>query len=214
MRLSNHWKCPPDAHQEATAVDLPSNTFPEKNRDLAVGCARLQEVQKAVRYYVDNHHCDVIGRVFHGTPGRQARVSFSPTRGDALLDMASPRDVLHFGSYNYSGLNGHPRVVAAAEAALRRYGTTVSGVRLLVVQLGQTSYAVKASIGAVVDRLYLAVHHTNPVLNRLLKRFGSELFPPTPLPRSQRVFRDMKENDDGLARHGIRFERLDDGSDA
>ncbi len=83
-----------------------------------------------------------------------------------------------------------------------------------VVQLGQTSYAVKASIGAVVDRLYLAVHHTNPVLNRLLKRFGSELFPPTPLPRSQRVFRDMKENDEGLARHGIRFERLDDGSDA
>ncbi|AKQ69238.1 8-amino-7-oxononanoate synthase [Myxococcus hansupus] len=82
-----------------------------------------------------------------------------------------------------------------------------------VVQLGQTSYAVKASIGAVVDRLYLAVHHTNPVLHQLLKRFGTELFPPTPLPRSQRVFRDMQENDDGLARHGIRFERLDDGGD-
>ncbi|RKG98000.1 GNAT family N-acetyltransferase [Corallococcus carmarthensis] len=82
-----------------------------------------------------------------------------------------------------------------------------------VVQLGQTSYAVKASIGAVVDRLYLAVHHTNPVLDALLKRFGAELFPPTPLPRSQRVFRDMKENDDGLARHGIHFERLDDGSE-
>ncbi|WP_141621050.1 GNAT family N-acetyltransferase [Myxococcus sp. AB036A] len=78
-----------------------------------------------------------------------------------------------------------------------------------VVQLGQTSYAVKASIGAVVDRLYLAVHHTHPVLDQLLKRFGAELFPPTPLPRSQRVFRDMKENDDGLARHGIHFERLD-----
>lgn len=82
-----------------------------------------------------------------------------------------------------------------------------------VVQLGQTSYAVKASIGAVVDRLYLAVTHTHPLMDLLLKRFGSELFPPTELPRSQRVFRDMKENDDGLARHGIHFERLDDGSE-
>ncbi|NVJ08832.1 aminotransferase class I/II-fold pyridoxal phosphate-dependent enzyme [Myxococcus sp. AM001] len=112
-------------------MDPIRNAFPEKNRDLAVGSARLQEVQKAVHYYVDNHHCDVIGRVFHGMPGREARVSFSPTRRDARLDAEGPRDVLHFGSYNYSGLNGHPRVVAAAEAALRRYGTTVSGVRLL-----------------------------------------------------------------------------------
>lgn len=40
------------------------------------------------------------------------------------------RPVLHFGSYNYAGLNGHPRVLAAAEAALRQYGTTTSGVRL------------------------------------------------------------------------------------
>ncbi|NMO15930.1 GNAT family N-acetyltransferase [Pyxidicoccus fallax] len=82
-----------------------------------------------------------------------------------------------------------------------------------VAQLGQTSYAVKASIGAVVDRLYLAVRHLNPVLNLLVKRFGAALFPPTQLPRSQRVFRDMKENDEGLARHGIHFERLDDGGD-
>jgi hypothetical protein len=82
-----------------------------------------------------------------------------------------------------------------------------------VVQLGQTSYGVKASIGAVVDRLYLAVRHLNPVLNLLVKRFGPALFPPTQLPRSQRVFRDMKENDEGLARHGIRFERLDDEGD-
>ncbi|HZI12575.1 MAG TPA: GNAT family N-acetyltransferase [Myxococcus sp.] len=82
-----------------------------------------------------------------------------------------------------------------------------------VVQLGQTSYAVKASIGAVVDRLYLAVRHLNPVLDLLVRRFGPTLFPPTQLPRSQRVFRDMKENDDGLTRHGVRFERLDDGDE-
>lgn len=78
-----------------------------------------------------------------------------------------------------------------------------------VVQLGQTSYTVKASIGAVVDRLYLGLHHTNPILHRVLQRFGSELFPPTEIPRSQRVFRDMAENDGGLARHGIHFERVE-----
>ena len=112
-------------------MDIHSSTPHERTRDLAQGSARLQEVQRTVRTYIDSHYCDILGRVFHGVPGRQARVSFSPTRGDAGLDPDGPREVLHFGSYNYSGLNGHPRVVAAAEAALRRYGTTVSGVRLL-----------------------------------------------------------------------------------
>jgi hypothetical protein len=79
-----------------------------------------------------------------------------------------------------------------------------------VVQLGQTSYSVKASLGAVVDRLYLAIHTSHPVLRLLLKHFATTLFPPTPLPRSQRVFRDMQENDAGLARYGIHFERLEE----
>jgi hypothetical protein len=78
-----------------------------------------------------------------------------------------------------------------------------------VVQLGQTSYPAKASVGAVIDRLYLAVHHTNPILHALLRRSGSVMFPSTEVPRAQRVFRDMKENDDGLAARGIHFERID-----
>nr|WP_240895251.1 pyridoxal phosphate-dependent aminotransferase family protein [Kineococcus siccus] len=36
-----------------------------------------------------------------------------------------------FSSYGYLGLNGHPRVDAAAQAAVARYGTTPGGVRLL-----------------------------------------------------------------------------------
>lgn len=77
-----------------------------------------------------------------------------------------------------------------------------------VVQLGQTSYPVKASIGAVVDRLYVGVHHTSGLLNAVLRKLAPMMFPSTEVPRSQRVFRDMDENDAGLAERGIHFERL------
>ncbi len=41
------------------------------------------------------------------------------------------REVLNFASYNYLGLNGHPEVKAAAEAAVQRYGTSASASRLV-----------------------------------------------------------------------------------
>ncbi len=41
------------------------------------------------------------------------------------------RDLLNFASYNYLGLNGHPAVVAAAKAAVDRYGTSVSASRVV-----------------------------------------------------------------------------------
>ena len=36
---------------------------------------------------------------------------------------------VNFASYNYLGLNGHPYIIAAAKAAIDRYGTTVSASR-------------------------------------------------------------------------------------
>jgi hypothetical protein len=75
-----------------------------------------------------------------------------------------------------------------------------------VVQLGQTSYPVKAAIGAVMARLYVAVRHDNRLLDWLLGRMASQLFPSTPIPPRRRVFRDMRQNNDGLKRHGIFFE--------
>jgi 8-amino-7-oxononanoate synthase len=39
------------------------------------------------------------------------------------------RAYVNFASYNYIGLNGHPRVSAAAKAAIDRYGTSVSASR-------------------------------------------------------------------------------------
>lgn len=39
------------------------------------------------------------------------------------------RTYVNFASYNYIGLNGHPRIVEAAKAAIDRYGTSVSASR-------------------------------------------------------------------------------------
>ena len=39
------------------------------------------------------------------------------------------RTYINFASYNYIGLNGHPRIAAAAKAAIDRYGTSVSASR-------------------------------------------------------------------------------------
>ena len=41
------------------------------------------------------------------------------------------RSQLSFSSYNYLGLNGHPEVTAAAEAAIRRWGVSASASRLV-----------------------------------------------------------------------------------
>lgn len=99
---------------------------PERNRDLTVDSPRLQEIHRQHRSFAELPCLDMVGRVFHDTPGRTAHVSFGGGPSEE-----PPREVLHFGSYNYSGLNGHPRVLAAAASALERFGTTTSGVRLL-----------------------------------------------------------------------------------
>src|SRR5258708_35256786 len=41
------------------------------------------------------------------------------------------REVINFGSNNYLSLSYHPRVIEAALAATRRFGTGVTGSRLL-----------------------------------------------------------------------------------
>jgi len=41
------------------------------------------------------------------------------------------REVVNFGSYNYLGLNGDPRVLAAAHAAIDRHGVSASASRMV-----------------------------------------------------------------------------------
>ncbi|WP_084469846.1 aminotransferase class I/II-fold pyridoxal phosphate-dependent enzyme [Amycolatopsis benzoatilytica] len=51
-------------------------------------------------------------------------------RMDATTSVAG-REYLSFSSYNYLGLAGHPAVTSAVHEAVDRYGTSVSGSRLL-----------------------------------------------------------------------------------
>lgn len=50
-------------------------------------------------------------------------------RGGPSAEVAG-RCVANFASYDYLGLNHHPRVAGAAKAAIDRYGTSVSGSRI------------------------------------------------------------------------------------
>ena len=45
--------------------------------------------------------------------------------------VAAHGEMLLLGSYSYLGLNGHPKINAAAQAAIEQYGTGTHGVRLL-----------------------------------------------------------------------------------
>jgi 8-amino-7-oxononanoate synthase len=51
-------------------------------------------------------------------------------RGGSLVKVHG-REMLMFASYSYLGLLGHPRINAAAKAAIDKYGTGTHGVRLL-----------------------------------------------------------------------------------
>jgi 8-amino-7-oxononanoate synthase len=52
-------------------------------------------------------------------------------RNDGTTVQIGGKEVLMFGSNSYMGLANHPRVMEAAELAVRRYGTSFSGSRFL-----------------------------------------------------------------------------------
>ena len=57
---------------------------------------------------------------------------FHPHEGRAgATSMIDGRECLNFASYDYAGLNGHPRIVAACKTALDRYGVSASASRVV-----------------------------------------------------------------------------------
>ena len=54
----------------------------------------------------------------------------SELRGGASV-LVSGREMSMFASYSYLGLIGHPKINAAAKAAIDKYGTGTHGVRSL-----------------------------------------------------------------------------------
>ncbi|GAB2198473.1 aminotransferase class I/II-fold pyridoxal phosphate-dependent enzyme [Sessilibacter sp. MAH4] len=104
------------------------------NRDITVGSKACNFLLNRYNKYKERGYADVVSRIFHGIPSKHAQVSYNniefcdnPTDSSHI----EIQNVLHLGSYNYSGLNGHPDIIAAAKTALENFGTTTSGVRLL-----------------------------------------------------------------------------------
>jgi hypothetical protein len=71
-----------------------------------------------------------------------------------------------------------------------------------VVELGQSSYDVKAAMGAVTGRRYIGLHHRTPLVHRLMRTCRSALFPRIVVPR-RRVFKDEAEARAIFARSGV-----------
>ena len=93
--------------------------------------------------------------------GRTTRRSRAP-RCPGSPSRAS--DYINFGSNNYLSLSYHPDVIEAAQAATRRYGTGVTGSRLLngTLDLHRT---LEAELAEFYDREAALVFSTGYVAN-------------------------------------------------
>ena len=74
------------------------------------------------------------------------------------------REVINFGSYNYLGLNGDPRVQAAAKAAIDRHGVSASASRMVSGERplhGALEAALAAHYQAAAALVFVSGHATN-----------------------------------------------------
>lgn len=71
------------------------------------------------------------------------------------------------------------------------------------LELGQTSYEAKFSVGAVASPRYFYIKHTQPICNRLLRLFQDEVFPQPQTPRARHVFKHRDEYLDALRSAGV-----------
>ncbi|TCZ64525.1 aminotransferase class I/II-fold pyridoxal phosphate-dependent enzyme [Roseicella aquatilis] len=82
------------------------------------------------------------------------------------------RDCVNFASYNYIGLNGDPRVAAAAKAAIDRHGVSASASRLASGERpvhGELEAALAANYEAEACLAFVSGHATNvTVIGHLL----------------------------------------------
>jgi len=82
------------------------------------------------------------------------------------------RAVLNFGSYDYLGLNGDPRVIAAAQAAMDRHGVSASASRMVSGERpvhAALEAAIAAHYGVDAALAFVSGHATNvTVLGHLM----------------------------------------------
>lgn len=82
------------------------------------------------------------------------------------------REVINYGSYNYLGLNGDPRVHAAARDAIARHGVSASASRMVSGERpvhGELEAAIAAHYGVDAALAFVSGHATNvTVLGHLM----------------------------------------------
>lgn len=98
---------------------------------------------------------------------------FRPHEGIAgATSRIGDRCVINFGSYNYLGLNGDPRVAAAAKAAIERHGVSASASRMVSGERpvhGALEAAIAAHYGVDAALAFVSGHATNvTVLGHLM----------------------------------------------
>lgn len=71
-----------------------------------------------------------------------------------------------------------------------------------MVQLGQSTYDAKGLLGAVMERLWFAIHHSNPVIHWVIGRLRSLVFPTVPAPQHQ-PFKDPELAKEILASRNV-----------
>ena len=90
---------------------------------------------------------------------------FRPHEGVASAhSVIAGREVINFGSYNYLGLNGDPRVQAAAKAAIDRHGVSASASRMVSGERplhGALEAALAAHYRAAAALVFVSGHATN-----------------------------------------------------
>ena len=90
---------------------------------------------------------------------------FRPHEGIAgATSRIGNREVVNYGSYNYLGLNGDARVVAAAKAAIDRHGVSASASRMVSGERpvhAELEAALAAHYGADAALAFVSGHATN-----------------------------------------------------
>lgn len=104
---------------------------PTRNRDITANSEKNTFIYDRYKSFADSDAIGLLSRVFHSTPSKKTPVSLNTDSLQNIPSADNANTMLHLGSYNYSGLNGHPEILEAAQSALFSHGTTSSGVRLL-----------------------------------------------------------------------------------
>lgn len=149
--------------------------------------ARLALLQRLAKRRDDTAPAPGAARAFRELPGQRdmelireaagalglANPFFRPHEGIAgATTRIGNREVINFGSYNYLGLNGDARVLAAAQAAIARHGVSASASRMVSGERpvhGELEAAIAAHYGVDAALAFVSGHATNvTVLGHLM----------------------------------------------